>query len=43
MRGNSRSVRGSNAVKYVFFKGSRRLDKCLMIMDPEAKEEFLRK
>ena len=31
--GNSRSLRGSNAVKCVFCKGYPRLDKCRMITD----------
>ena len=41
--GNSRSWRGSNAVKCVFCKGFHWLDKCRVIADPEARKEFLKK
>ena len=41
--GNSRSSRGSNAVKCVFCKGFHWSDKCQVITDPEARKEFLRK
>ena len=41
--GNSRSARGSNAVKCVFCKGFHWSDKCWVITDPEARKGFLRK
>ena len=41
--GNSRSSRGSNAVKCVFCKGFYWSHKCRVITDPEARKEFLRK
>ena len=41
--GNPRPARGSNAIKYVFCKGSHWLDKCWVLPDPAARKEFLRK